>query len=119
MPRSEGKSQFLKSGMAALSMTLFLRWPTLLAKCWGSFSSAGRKDRPTRRQKMSFVIFRLDSLGDVVMTTPFFRELKRSFPDARCTVVVQEAYRSIFVTNPHIDEILSVPAFKGGWLPRR
>jgi ADP-heptose:LPS heptosyltransferase len=52
------------------------------------------------------------------MTTPLFRELKQSFPGARCTLVIQEAYRSIFVTNPHVDEILTVSAWLGNWLPQ-
>ncbi len=72
-----------------------------------------------RRHKMSFLVFRLDALGDVVMTTPLFRELKRCFPDARCTVVVQEAYRSLFVTNPFIDEILTVRPLRSSWLPKQ
>ena len=30
---------------------------------------------------LSFLIFRLDALGDVVLTTPLFRELKSAFPN--------------------------------------
>ena len=42
------------------------------------------------------------------MTTPLFRELKRAYPKSHCTVVVQNAFRPLLVTNPHIDEVLSV-----------
>jgi heptosyltransferase-2 len=68
---------------------------------------------------MSIIIFRLDAMGDVVMTTPLFRELKRAFPKSRCTVVVQNTFRSLLITNPHIDEILSPPEVKLSYLPQR
>ncbi len=58
-------------------------------------------------------------MGDVVMTTPLFRELKRNFPHSRLTVEVQAAYRALLATNPHIDEILSPPELLPAWIPRR
>ncbi len=58
-------------------------------------------------------------MGDVVMTTPLFRELKRAFPKAHCTVVVRGAFRPLLVTNPHIDEILTLPELRVACLPRR
>jgi heptosyltransferase-2 len=69
---------------------------------------AGRKT--TSAALDSFIIFRLDALGDLVLTTPLFRELKRAYPDARITAVVQQAHRSILETNPYIDELLSIPS---------
>lgn len=103
----------------SVSMSLFLRCPTLLALCWRRWGRQDRERSLSRRRKVSFVVFRLDALGDVVMTTPIFRELKRSFPDAHCTVVVQEAHRCIFATNADVDEILTVPASPTIWLPHR
>lgn len=70
-----------------------------------------------KKQPLSFIFFRLDALGDVVLTTPIFRELKRAYPESRCTVVVQEAYKPILVTNPHVDEILTLPNVRPPWLP--
>jgi heptosyltransferase-2 len=57
-------------------------------------------------------VFRLDALGDLVLTTPVFRELKRAYPNARITAVVQQAHRSILESNPYIDELLSVPSVR-------
>ncbi len=95
-----------------------VRIPTLLAMLWRTYfrrdSSAGTS--PTGR--FAIVIFRLDSLGDLVLTTPLFRELRKTHPRSRITVVVQEAYRALLVTNPHIDEILSPPEIKPAWLPQ-
>ena len=67
----------------------------------------------------SIIIFRLDAMGDVIMTTPLFRELKRAFPKAHCTVVVRNAFRPLLVTNPNIDQILTPPEVTLRWLPSR
>lgn len=37
----------------------------------------------------NILIIRLDEIGDVVMTTPFIRELKRNFPKANITLIVK------------------------------
>jgi heptosyltransferase-2 len=46
-----------------------------------------------------------------------FRALKEANPKSRCTVVTQSAYRSLLVTDPHVDEVLSVPQVNQEWLP--
>ena len=96
-------------------LTAFVRIPTLLAIWWLRFrqepSTTGQKE-PT-----SIIIFRLDSMGDVVLTTPLFRALKQTNPHSRCTVVVQAAYRSLLVTNPYINEVLPIPNLNWQWLP--
>lgn len=67
----------------------------------------------------SIIVFRLDQLGDLVLTTPLFRELKRMYPGARCTVVAQLQHKAILTTNRNVDEILSLPELKSKWLPGR
>ena len=68
---------------------------------------------------VSLLVIRLDGLGDVVLTTPLFRELKRAFPGSSCTVVVQDAFRPLLVTNPYIDEIIGLRPLQAAWLPVR
>ncbi len=111
-----------------------VRLPTLLAKFWRAhFARESIAEAPDNsdssarpvvsmgagKEPRSFIIFRLDSLGDVVLTTPLFRELKRAYPQSRCTVVVQAAYKPLLVTNPHVDEILTMPTVGPAWLPQR
>jgi ADP-heptose:LPS heptosyltransferase len=67
----------------------------------------------------SIIVFRLDQLGDLVLTTPLFRELRRLYPNSRCTVVVQPEYRAILTTNRNVDEILPLYQVKARWLPAR
>ncbi len=115
------------------SLFFSVRLPTLLAMFWRSHIACGPRTakrqnagpprtpqtRPVERKlPLSFIIFRLDSLGDVVMTTPLFRELKRAHPESHCTVVVQGAYKSLLVTNPQIDEVLTLPRIEPAWLPQ-
>ena len=98
---------------------LSVRVPTLLARLWRTLFGEKSNAGVPRRGRLSIIIFRLDAMGDVVMTTPLFRELKRAFPNSHCTVVVQNAYRPLLVTNPHIDEILALPEVRAVCLPRR
>src|SRR5271166_4397576 len=86
---------------------LSVRVPTHLARLWRSYFGEKSKSGLPRRGRLFIIIFRLDAMGDVVMTTPLFRELKRAFPNSHCTVVVQNAYRPLLVTNPHLDEELA------------
>ncbi len=94
-----------------------VRLPTMLALFWRAYFHRDSIIGTSHKGPVSIIIFRLDSLGDVVLTTPLFRELKKAYPESRCTVVVQQAYRSLLVTNPHIDEVLSLPDIKLPWLP--
>ena len=96
-----------------------VRMPTLLASLWRARCAEAPTSGASRHGRISIIIFRLDALGDVVMTTPLFRELKRAFPKSRCTVVVRNAFRPLLLANPHIDEILAPPELKVAWLPRR
>ena len=96
-----------------------VRLPTLLAKAWRALLPHQSSSGPPRRGRLRIITFRLDAMGDVVMTTPFFRELKRNFPNSYCTAVVQHDFRPLLVTNPFLDEILTLPEITAVWLPRR
>ena len=98
---------------------LSVRVPTKLAIFWRAHLAPAASSEYPRRDGLSFLVIRLDGLGDVVLTTPLFRELKRAFPKSSCTVVVQEAFRQLLVTNPHIDEIIGLRPLQAAWLPAR
>src|SRR5947208_2911285 len=52
-------------------------------------------------------ILRLRSLGDCVLTTPALDILKRSRPDLRLAVLVEDRFRAIFEGNADVDRILA------------
>lgn len=54
------------------------------------------------------VLLRLRSLGDCVLTTPALSILKRSRPDLRIAVMVEDRFRALFEDQPDTDEILPV-----------
>jgi len=54
---------------------------------------------------------RLRSLGDCVLTTPALDILKRSRPDLRLAVVVEDRFRAVFEDNPDIETLLR-PAWR-------
>jgi ADP-heptose:LPS heptosyltransferase len=63
-------------------------------------------------------VIRLRSLGDCVLTTPALEVLKRSRPDLRVTVVVEERFKPIFQGNPDLDALIA-PSLRelAGWRP--
>ena len=48
-----------------------------------------------------------------MFTTPLVRALRRAYPDARLTYVVEEAAAPIVRHNPHLDEVIVAPYAKG------
>ncbi len=54
------------------------------------------------------LIVRPDRIGDVVLSTPLPREIKREFPDSYVAVMVRKYTRDIYVNNPHVDDIILI-----------
>lgn len=54
----------------------------------------------------NILIIRLDVLGDLIMTTPFLRELRRNCPDSHITLVVRPSNQLLFQNCPYISELL-------------
>jgi len=52
-------------------------------------------------------------IGDVVFTTPIPRALKRVFPDARLTYIVEPEAAPVITGNPHIDQVMVVQRLRG------
>ena len=62
---------------------------------------------------MKILVLRLRLLGDVVFTTPLIRALRRHYPDAHLTYVVEPLAEPIVRNNPHLNEVLVVPLRRG------
>ena len=78
------------------------------------FRRAGRRGAPTDQLDISRVrrvlVVRLDRIGDVVLGTAFLRELCRSAPQARVTVVVGPGMRAVLDACTRVDEVLTYDA---------
>ena len=54
---------------------------------------------------MKFLIIRFSSIGDIVLTTPVIRCLKKQVPDAEVHFLVKQSFATIVESNPHIDRV--------------
>lgn len=52
-----------------------------------------------------FLIIRFSSIGDIVLTTPVIRCLRKQLPDAEIHFLTKQAFRSIVADNPYINKI--------------
>ena len=55
---------------------------------------------------MNILLIRLRLIGDVVFTTPAIAALRRQFPDARLSYLVERAAEPVVRHNPHLDEVI-------------
>lgn len=62
---------------------------------------------------MNILLIRLRLIGDVVFTTPIPRALKRVFPDARVTYLVEPAAAPVIARHPDLDEVIIAPRRRG------
>jgi len=58
---------------------------------------------------VKILLVRLRQIGDVIFTTPAVHALRRRFPDAHLTYLVEPAASPVIEHNPHIDEIIVAP----------
>ncbi|MGD8313725.1 MAG: methyltransferase domain-containing protein [Syntrophobacterales bacterium] len=104
-----GMARFIKSpGEKGRSFPILPR----LSVCVGAslFKVLGRRQKggrlnPERVQRA--LVVRLDAIGDVIMTTPFLRELRKFLPGAWITLVIRPALFNLVELCPYVNEILS------------
>ncbi len=54
---------------------------------------------------VKFLVIRLSSIGDIVLTTPVVRCLKQQYPGAEIHFLTKSVYRSVLSANPYIDRL--------------
>lgn len=62
------------------------------------------------------LVVKLRYIGDVLLTTPFLRALRRGFPDTRVTVLVNPGTGEVLRHNPDVNEVLCLP--RTGLIPQ-
>jgi len=62
---------------------------------------------------MNILLVRLRLIGDVVFTTPIVRALRRRYPDARLTYLVESAAAPVLRHNPHLTDLIVIPRRRG------
>lgn len=63
------------------------------------------------------LILAIRALGDVVLTTPVYRNVRRGYPAARLDVLVEEPYEPLLRNNPCLDRLWTVDRSRtrGAW----
>lgn len=67
----------------------------------------------TAPERPHILIVRFSSLGDIILTTPVYKNLKQSLPGCRITVAVKRKYAGILDGNPHVDAVLPLEEGEG------
>ncbi|HVO73320.1 MAG TPA: glycosyltransferase family 9 protein [Ignavibacteriaceae bacterium] len=57
-------------------------------------------------KNLRILITRPDRIGDVVLSTPIPRELKKTYPGCFVAILVKEYTKDIYLNNPHVDQII-------------
>ena len=59
-----------------------------------------------KKNQLRILIARIDRIGDVVLSTPIPREIKKAYPDSFVSVLVRKYTKDIYLHNPYVDEII-------------
>jgi ADP-heptose:LPS heptosyltransferase len=57
------------------------------------------------RKGFKFLIIRFSSIGDIVLTTPVVRCLKKQLPDSEIHFLTKQSFGTIVENNPYIDKV--------------
>jgi ADP-heptose:LPS heptosyltransferase len=60
------------------------------------------RDHPATK----ILLWKIGALGDVVMTTPLLRQLRRQFPQARIDYLTGRGSAVVLQGNPHLDQVI-------------
>ncbi|UCH66721.1 MAG: glycosyltransferase family 9 protein [Ignavibacterium sp.] len=57
-------------------------------------------------KQLRILVARIDRIGDVILSTPIPREIKKARPDSYVTVLVKKYTKDVYVNNPYVDKII-------------
>ena len=56
----------------------------------------------------SFLIARLDHIGDVILSTPLYHSIKERYPNAKISVLCGSWAKEILSNNPYVDSLIDI-----------
>jgi lipopolysaccharide heptosyltransferase II len=59
------------------------------------------------------LVVRLSSIGDIILTTPLLRSLKKYFPKAQVTFLIKKQYEELLVSSPYVDKLITFDKKEG------
>jgi heptosyltransferase-2 len=58
--------------------------------------------------RTKILILRLSSIGDILLSTPFIRQVRQKFPEAKIDFIVKERYKDLLINNSKIDQLFYI-----------
>lgn len=68
------------------------------------------------KKQKRILIVRPDRIGDVVLSTPLPREIKKTYPDSFVALLLRKYTADIYVNNPYVDKIILIDDYDDGSL---
>mgnify|MGYP001563404032 CR=1 FL=1 len=65
------------------------------------------------KNPLKILVIQIGKIGDLVCTTPIFREIKKRYPSAHLTTLVLSKTEGVLKNNPRIDEIIFITNYVG------
>lgn len=59
------------------------------------------------------LVVRLSSIGDIILTTPLLRSLRKAYPHAHITFLIKKQFRELLEHSPYIDELITFDKSEG------
>jgi lipopolysaccharide heptosyltransferase II len=59
------------------------------------------------------LIIRLSSIGDIILTTPLLRSIRKTHPDASITYITKKQYAGLLADSPYINELIAFDKSEG------
>src|SRR5678816_1493551 len=68
---------------------------------------------PSKPDSLTILLVRPRLIGDVILTTPAIRALRRRYPDATLLYLVEALAAPVVAQNPHLSEVLVIRRRRG------
>jgi lipopolysaccharide heptosyltransferase II len=59
------------------------------------------------------LIIRLSSIGDIILTTPLLRSIRKTYPDASITYITKKQFAGLLADSPYISELIAFDKSEG------
>ena len=66
----------------------------------------------------NILLIQLGDIGDVVLTTPTIRAVKKTYPSARVSILVSKPYGCLLVADPDVYEVVGASKIRGSLFSR-
>jgi heptosyltransferase-3 len=69
----------------------------------------------SKPKQKRILIVRPDRIGDVILSTPLPREIKKAFPESFIAMLLKRYTQDIYINNPYVDKILLIDDGSSFW----